>query len=233
MDNIKKRKWKKWLGWSAALLIVLAVGGYFAMDYAVDRMLRSISAGLELEAVSQPGGQDNSPDRTSDPATSDSKEGDKNVPVSGTPDPEDKGEAVPDPTSGPDSGGASDSDSGQPPSSGDKETKEEAAADKGKYQANITPDKASKAQEQITLQDKTKVTSVLLKRLGASDIKTLMDLASGGMSVEEKREAKKVILEKLSEEEYDELIAIAAKLGLSQGKSYEDSLKESSSKASK
>ncbi len=213
-------------------MIVIAVGAYFAMDYAVDRMLRTISAGLEMEAVSQPGGKDNSPDRTSDSATSDSKEGDKNVPVSGTPVPEDKGEAVPDPTSGPnannDSNGASDSGSGQPPSSGDKETKEEAAADKGKYQANITPDKASKAQEQITLQDKTKVTSVLLKRLGASDIKTLMDLASGGMSLEEKREAKKLILEKLSEEEYDELIAIAAKLGLSQGKSYEDSLKESS-----
>lgn len=217
VDNIKKRKWKKWLGWLAALLIVIAVGAYFAMDYAVDRMLRSISAGLDTEAVFQPGGKDISPDRTSDPATE-------------TPTPEDKGEAVavPDPSSGPDSGGASDSVSGQPPSSGDKETKEEAAADKGKYQANITPDKASKAQEQITLQDKTKVTSVLLKRLGASDIKTLMDLASGGMSLEEKREAKKLILEKLSEEEYDELIAIAAKLGLSQGKSYEDSLKESS-----
>lgn len=208
------------------MLIVLAVGGYFAMDYAVDRMLRSISAGLDTEAVFQPGGKDISPDRTSDPATE-------------TPTPEDKGEAVavPGPSSGPDanndSNGASDSGSGQPPSSGDKETKEEAAADKGKYQANITPDKASKAQEQITLQDKTKVTSVLLKRLGASDIKTLMDLASGGMSLEEKREAKKLILEKLSEEEYDELIAIAAKLGLSQGKSYEDSLNESSSKAGK
>lgn len=220
VDNIKKRKWKKWLGWSAALLIVLAVGGYFTMDYAVDRMLRSISAGLDTEAVFQPGGKDISPDRTSDSATE-------------TPTPEDKGEAVavPGPSSGPDvhndSDEASNSVSGQPPSSGNTETRE-GTADKGKFEANITPDKASKAQEQITLQDKTKVTSVLLKRLGASDIKTLMDLASGGMSVEEKREAKKVILEKLSEEEYDELIAIAAKLGLSQGKSYEDSLKESS-----
>lgn len=93
--------------------------------------------------------------------------------------------------------------------------------------ANITPEQAQKAQEEITLKDKTKVTSVLLSKLSASDIKLFMKMSESGVSSDEKKEAKKIILQKLTEEEYDELIAIAAKLGLSaSGKSYQDSLKE-------
>jgi len=68
--------------------------------------------------------------------------------------------------------------------------------------------------------------AVMLKRLSPSDIKTLQQLASGGLTVEKKKEAKELILQKLTEDEYNELIAIAKKYGLSQGKSYEESLKE-------
>jgi hypothetical protein len=70
------------------------------------------------------------------------------------------------------------------------------------------------------------ITSVLLKKLSASDIQLFMKMAGNGMSLEEKKEAKQLILHKLSEEEYNQLIAIAAKYGLSQGKSYSESLKE-------
>jgi len=51
-------------------------------------------------------------------------------------------------------------------------------------------------------------------------------LFDSGMSLDEKRKAKEVILKKLTEEEYDELISIASKYGLSKGKSYEESLNE-------
>jgi hypothetical protein len=53
-----------------------------------------------------------------------------------------------------------------------------------------------------------------------------MSMAGNGMSVDEKKAAKKIILGKLTEDEYNQLIQIAAKYGLSEGKSYTDSLKE-------
>mgnify|MGYP001248597438 FL=1 len=87
-------------------------------------------------------------------------------------------------------------------------------------------DKAEEVQENISFSEKTKVMTIMLSKLSTSDIKTLQQLASGGLTVEKKKEAKALILEKLSEDEYNELIAIAQKYGLSQGKSYEDSLKE-------
>jgi hypothetical protein len=58
-----------------------------------------------------------------------------------------------------------------------------------------------------------------MNNLSAVDIKMFMNMAGREVSLEEKKEAKKIFLEKLSKEEYNELIAIAANLGLSQGKS--------------
>jgi hypothetical protein len=94
------------------------------------------------------------------------------------------------------------------------------------YDASITPEKAQEAQEQIAVQEKAKVTSILLKKLSASDLQLFAKMMGNGMSVEEKKEAKKIILQKLTEDEYNELIAIAAKLGLSQGKDYSSSVKD-------
>jgi len=94
------------------------------------------------------------------------------------------------------------------------------------YTPNISEEKAQKVQQEITAKDKALVTSVLLKKLSPSDVSLFMKLASGGMTVEEKKEAKKILLNKLTEEEYNELIAIAAKYGLSQGKSYAESKKQ-------
>jgi hypothetical protein len=94
------------------------------------------------------------------------------------------------------------------------------------YTPNISEEKAQKVQDEISAKDKALVTSVLLKKLSPSDISLFMKLAGGGMTVEEKREAKKILLNKLTEEEYNELVAIAAKYGLSQGKSYAESKKQ-------
>ncbi|GIP35126.1 hypothetical protein [Paenibacillus sp. J2TS4] len=221
---MRKRKWKKWIIGTAAVLIIVAVGGYFAMDYAVDRILKSITAGLEIEGTPSTTEPQSTP--TPDPSSADLEE---------------KGEGVPGDSLDP-SGQAGNKTSPNPTGESNPSEEEKNSVSDGqskppspaspapqgspKVDASISQEKAAQAQEQITIKDKTKVTSVLLKRLNSSDIKTVMELASGGMSVEEKREAKKIILEKLTEEEYNELIAIAAKLGLSQGKSYEDSQKQ-------
>ncbi|MNR68230.1 hypothetical protein D3C85_1926620 [compost metagenome] len=47
-------------------------------------------------------------------------------------------------------------------------------------------------------------------------------MAGNGLSVDEKKKAKDIILQKLTEDEYNQLIGIAAKYGLSQGKKYAD-----------
>jgi len=78
----------------------------------------------------------------------------------------------------------------------------------------------------VTAEEKLKLTTIFLKRFTPKELSAFMTLAKGGVTIEEKREAKKIVLEKLTEEEYNELIAIAAKLGLSQGKNYQESLKE-------
>jgi hypothetical protein len=58
------------------------------------------------------------------------------------------------------------------------------------------------------------------------DIKALQELASGGLGIEEKKEARTLILNRLTPEQYDELIQIAKKYGMSKGKSYEEVSKE-------
>lgn len=113
---------------------------------------------------------------------------------------------------------------GQPPAAAG--TSGASSGDKPKYDGNISPEKAQKVQASITMQEKALLTSVLLKKLSASDISMLMKAASQGVTVEEKRELKKLFLQKLTEDEYNELIAIAAKYGLSQGRDYKETQKD-------
>ncbi|MFB6366010.1 hypothetical protein ACFCP7_18405 [Paenibacillus elgii] len=94
------------------------------------------------------------------------------------------------------------------------------------YKAEISEGKAKEVQDQISLAEQVKITTVLLKKLDGNDLKQLKNMLNKGVSLEDKRKAKAMILERLSEEEYDELIAIASKYGLSKGKSYEESLRE-------
>jgi hypothetical protein len=95
-----------------------------------------------------------------------------------------------------------------------------------KYEAQISPDKAKAVEHSITMKEKADITSLLLKTLSSSDIQMFMKMAGNGMSVTEKKEAKKLLLQKLSEDEYNHLVSIVAKYGLSQGKNYQESMKE-------
>jgi len=235
---MKKRSRKKlfiWLGSIlGALILIVGVGGYFAINYAADKVLNSMmqEALAPVDSVSpeaspsETGSLSDSaseaPDSTTSPTSSSSE-------VKGQ-QPESTEQAEPSKSSGNVKPKPSDSSNIVKPSPSNPTSPSKSPSSSKSptptYQAEIPVDKAEDVKENISFSEKTKVMSVMLKRLSVSDIKTLQELASGGLSVEKKREAKAIILEKLSEDEYNELIEIAKKYGLSQGKSYEDSQKE-------
>ncbi len=105
------------------------------------------------------------------------------------------------------------------------QTDEQRASSEDTYDPRISPKKIEQAKETLSFGEKAKITSVLLSKLSASEMNLFVKMATDGVSREEKKEAKKIILLKLTEQEYDELIVLAKKLGLSQGQSYQDSLK--------
>ncbi|MFB7815430.1 hypothetical protein ACFC0X_14775 [Paenibacillus chitinolyticus] len=100
------------------------------------------------------------------------------------------------------------------------------AKSRSKDPAAIPADRAERLSGEISWSERMKITTVLLKRLQTSDIKQLSLLMKDGVSREEKKKAKAIIMARLSESEYNELIAIAGKYGLSKGKSYQQSVNE-------
>lgn len=233
----KKSRWKKILIWSAVLVVVLAGGALFTINYMVDKVLDSFvnealeAAGLDslddLEALAPGGsGLDGNGDTTNEAGggsggsgngdngggSGNAGTGQEGVGNAGTSDPSA-------------AGGQTTGKGGNSGNSGSELACGETGPN-GEYRGEITVDKAKCAQESITLKDKAKVATLLLAKLSPSDMKLFGEMVSGGLSTDEKKQAKDIILKKMSEDEYNELIAIAAKLGLSQGKSYADSLKE-------
>ncbi|MEF2246812.1 hypothetical protein [Paenibacillus sp. IITD108] len=193
------KRWKKIVIWAASIIVLLGIGGLFAANYAADRLIASLAASLEAELILDES-NDNSGSGTPD--------------VSATPEP---------------SSPTSSNVTNQPPA-GEKSSEGSEKPDNNTpntdYKAEVSVDKAKEVQENITLGEKAKLTSVFLKQLSIEDMKELQKLASGGLSVEEKKKARSLILEKLTPEQYDELIEIAKKYGMSQGKSYEEVSKE-------
>lgn len=194
----KKKRWKKILIWTASIVVVLGISGLFAANYAMDRLIASLANSLESELLEEvtaevPGTDNIGTDTGTDTDT------DTETPATASPEgtkPEEETDTKEQPTT--------------TPSTGDG------------YTAEISTDKAKDVQEKITVGEKAQLATVLLKELSADDIKALQELASGGLSQEEKKKARTLILERLSPEQYDELIQIAKKYGLSQGKSYEE-----------
>lgn len=223
------KTWKKVTIWIASILVVLVVGGLFAANYAVDKVLDSM-VGMSVDDLmgEEDGALDVQPDDTvsvpdepsdaTDPNEStDSDEQDSANAGQGTQadDTDQKSNS---------NGGGQNSSTG---SNGGSDTpaatpKPTPGNSSGGYTPEISTDKAKEVEENITVGEKAKVVTTLMGSLSASDISTLQKLASGGLSVEEKKEARAILLEKLSEDQYNDLIAIAAKHGLSQGKSYSE-----------
>lgn len=207
---MRKKKWKKILIWAASIVVILGVGGLFAANYAVDKLISTLAADLESDLLSEdvisdgsnveldeqaevPAAADETDEATnSDKETEDSKQSESTAASK-----DEKSDTVKDPS---------------------KSTEG--------YSGEVSIDKAKDLQEKITVSEKAQLTSVFLKELSVSDIKELQGLASGGMSVEEKKKARSIILDKLSAEQYDELIQVAKKYGMSQGKSYDQVVNE-------
>ncbi|NUU59631.1 hypothetical protein [Paenibacillus agri] len=213
---VKKKKWKKIVFWTLSIIIVLGVGGAFAANYAVDKLMNSMADGFDLDAedpvVADGSGNDKSPDVPDSTNTS--------VPAQET----DSSNASPSeggngtaPTKKPAEGASGTG------SAGDKAT---TGTSKDGYTAEVSKDKAKEIQQSITVKDKADVVSIVLGQLSASDIKRLQELAQGGLTVEKKKEARSIILGKVSEEQYNELSKIAKKYGVSQGKTRDQVIEE-------
>lgn len=241
------KRWQKVTIWIASILIVLVVGGLFAANYAVDKVLDSMvgmsvddligeedvnESGNSNGTASPPTGNGDSETDTGT-GTNDGAASDPNQSVSSG-NSQNTGNST-DPSTGGgtnSSNGGSDNSSsssnGQQPngSNGEQSSGSEQqgsnGSNSGGYNPEISTDKAKEVEESITIKDKAKVVSTLMSSLSASDISTLQKLASGGLSQAEKKEARDLLLEKLTEDQYNDLIGIAAKHGLSQGKSYSE-----------
>ncbi|MEK5463663.1 hypothetical protein [Paenibacillus sp. FSL P2-0136] len=207
------KRWKKVLIWTLSVIVVLGVGGLFAANYAVDKLMNSMAGGFDVEAgntPSVPQGQ------VIEPVVADSD-----------PSAEPAASVDPSSTATPDSTPAS-SNAGEPAAaSTDKPASTPAPTPAGvDGLAHISTDKAKEVQENVTITDKANVAAIVAKQLSVSDIKRLQELAQGGLTTEEKREARSIILGKVTEEQYNELAQIAKKYGVSQGKTRDQILAE-------
>lgn len=206
-----KARMKKALGVGAVVVLLLLAGGYWAL-HAVQVRMTAALASLAEEVPAE---------KRTDPA--------RQAPASGQPPvlqqkPATGQDAVRTPGDSPAPSGKAEQASAPVPQTTGKPSDPKAGGTG--YKAEISEGKAKQVQDQISLAEQVKITTVLLKKLDGNDLKQLQNMFNKGVSLEEKRKAKEMILEKLSEEEYDELIAIASKYGLSKGKSYEESLQE-------
>ncbi|MEK4352862.1 hypothetical protein MKX41_18650 [Paenibacillus sp. FSL R5-0475] len=211
------KRWKKILLWTLSIIVVLGVGGLFAANYAVDKLMNSMADGFDLESEDQvSGGQDQgtAPEETvaddkvepvasATPAPSTNDDGSKNTEETGK-----------------DTTASTTSEPTKAPSTDQKDTSSDG------YTAQVSTDKAKEIQENVTMKDKADVAAIVLSQLSVSDINRLKDLAKGGLTIDEKREARSIILGKVSEEQYNELSQVAKKYGVSQGKTRDQILKE-------
>jgi hypothetical protein len=186
------KKWKRWMGISAAILIVLGITGFIGMQVVVDFVLTQVASTVE-EQPQSPTTPDVTPERTAP------------LPVT------DEAPVI------------------EPPTSPTATPKVEPANSDpllNAYTSSLTEDQTVQLQAKVTTQEKLAVSSVLVKHFSVGELKAYAAMASDGITVEDKKAARKHFIERLSEEDYNRLIEIAAKYGLSQGKSYAEVQKE-------
>lgn len=207
------RQWK-WIIWIIGIIMLLLASSLAAMNVAVEYVLDSMQS-VQAPAIDEP--------KLILPKRVESIEKE-----SITPAPANK-ENPSDPINNPQE---TNQESSKPTRSkdiieGDSNKNQSANGKKEfSYSADISPYKADKIQEKITLEEKTEVLQTVIANFSQADLQYFARLAQGGISVEEKKEAKKLFLAKLTEEEYNQLINIAAKYGLSQGRHYNETKKD-------
>jgi hypothetical protein len=240
-DDMLKKKWKKRLLWVGSSLVVLLAIGYFGMNIAMSYVLQSMIPQVPIEISGQALESDSltgsigiseeaesgvvPTDKAAESSVTNVKQGEANSQGS-----QSQSTTAPIGTSKSSEAVVSGSSAVSEPSVTIRDghtapPTPQATKDSLGYQAQVSTEKAKAVQDAITLKEKAVVTSVLLKKLSASDLQLFAKMAGNGLSMEEKKNAKEIILQKLSENEYNQLIGIAAKYGLSQGKSYKDTQK--------
>lgn len=205
------KRWKKILLWTLSVIVVLGVGGLFAANYAVDKLMSSMAEGFDIEETT---------DNTAQGEVVDP------IVVAGDNGADSSQPTEPASTKTPSSPTAPEAS----PKNNDSQGEETAASTAKPIStpaptpegvdgiAHISTDKAKEVQDSVSIKDKANVASIVAQQLSVSDIKRLQELAKGGLTNVEKKEARSIILEKVSEEQYNELSQIAKKYGLSQGK---------------
>jgi hypothetical protein len=211
------KRWKKILLWTLSVIVVLGVGGLFAANYAVDKLMNSMADGFDLESEDNVGGQDQgtAPTDTVDDGNVDPVE--SAVPT--TPPANDEGNSNQSSENNAKPSGETTASTTSEPTKAPSSDQKDGSSDG--YTAQVSTDKAKQIQENVTIKDKADVASIVLGQLSVSDINRLKELAKGGLTIEEKKEARSIILGKVSEEQYNELSQIAKKYGVSQGKTYD------------
>ncbi|WP_342479461.1 hypothetical protein [Paenibacillus sp. FSL F4-0097] len=216
------KRWKKILLWTLSVIVVLGVGGLFAANYAVDKLMNSMVDGFDLESEDNVGGQDQgtAPTDTVDDGNVEPVES----AVPSTPPVNDEGNSNQSSENNAKPSRETTASTTSEPTKAPSSEQKDGSSDG--YTAQVSTDKAKQIQENVTIKDKADVASIVLGQLSVSDINRLKDLAKGGLTTEEKREARSIILGKVSTEQYNELSQIAKKYGVSQGKTHDQIIAE-------
>ena len=192
------RKRIKALIWLGAIVVVLGVGVITTTNYLLDKFLDSMSEQSFKTSV----GKTVETDHAAVPSTADGS----NHPAQAGGDSQKEIQAA-------------GSKTGAKASSVNTE-------DVKAYTANLTGEKIKDLKGDVSVSDKMDVMAILLKKLSLSDIRKLQQLARGGLTREKKREARAIIHDKVTPDQYNELITIAKKYGVSQGRNYEEVIKQ-------
>jgi hypothetical protein len=216
------KRWKKILLWTLSVIVVLGVGGLFAANYAVDKLMNSMADGFDLESEDNVGGQDQGAAPTDTVDDSNVEPVESAVPS--TPPVNDEGSSNQSSENNDKPSGETTASTTSEPTKAPSSEQKDGSSDG--YTAQVSTDKAKQIQENVTIKDKADVASIVLGQLSVSDINRLKDLAKGGLTTEEKREARSIILGKVSTEQYNELSQIAKKYGVSQGKTHDQIIAE-------
>ncbi|BCG60556.1 hypothetical protein [Paenibacillus sp. URB8-2] len=207
-----KKRWTKILAWALSVIIILGIGGAFAANYAVNKLMNSMAEGLETGtggiAEPQVSTAPASPTETAVPQVTDST---NTKPI------DTAANANADDNTGTKAVKEQSQPSSSPAAKSDSLTQ---------YTPQISTEMAKKIQENVSVKDKADVVSIVLGELSMSDIKQLQALAQGGLTIDEKKEARTLVMGKVSEQQYNELVQIAKKYGVSEGKSRSQTLAE-------
>ena len=84
-------------------------------------------------------------------------------------------------------------------------------SDTGSGDGKLTIDEINEIKDSVTAVDKIETAALMLKRLSSSDIDVLKKMLAGGVSGEEKNEAKKLVYQKFTEEEVEAIKEIYKK----------------------